>query len=204
MSVVRSNRLRFSKIIGPRLDRPLPLWMIFPVVFMALYASHFTLLRLPVLLGRGGLLHSRGMGLLPHRLAHPHHARSPTPIRRCPASTSRCGGRSAASIPKSRAKPCSWWPRWGFSPSGGWPCASSESLRSPSGPCSSPASIPSGSRKARSPMPTSLPPRARCGDWSTRCPAAAANRGLPRCGFPPPRYARKLPSPSPSRWPRSI
>ncbi len=47
MSVVRSNRLPFGKIIGPRLDRPLPLWMIFPVVFMALYASHFALLRLP-------------------------------------------------------------------------------------------------------------------------------------------------------------
>ncbi len=31
----------------PRIDAPLPLWMIFPVVFAALYASHFTLLRLP-------------------------------------------------------------------------------------------------------------------------------------------------------------
>jgi 4-amino-4-deoxy-L-arabinose transferase-like glycosyltransferase len=31
----------------PRVDVPLPLWMIFPVVFAALYASHFTLLRLP-------------------------------------------------------------------------------------------------------------------------------------------------------------
>jgi 4-amino-4-deoxy-L-arabinose transferase-like glycosyltransferase len=31
----------------PRLDAPLPLWMIFPVVFTALYACHFTLLRLP-------------------------------------------------------------------------------------------------------------------------------------------------------------
>ena len=30
-----------------RLDEPLPLWRIFPVVFAALYASHFTLLRLP-------------------------------------------------------------------------------------------------------------------------------------------------------------
>ena len=39
--------MRFGKIIGPRLDRPLPLWMIFPVVFMVLYASHFALLRLP-------------------------------------------------------------------------------------------------------------------------------------------------------------
>ena len=31
----------------PRMDAPLPLWMIFPVIFAALYASHFTLLRLP-------------------------------------------------------------------------------------------------------------------------------------------------------------
>jgi hypothetical protein len=31
----------------PRMDAPLPLWMIFPVVFAALYAAHFTLLRLP-------------------------------------------------------------------------------------------------------------------------------------------------------------
>jgi hypothetical protein len=31
----------------PRLDAPLPAWMIFPVIFAALYASHFTLLRLP-------------------------------------------------------------------------------------------------------------------------------------------------------------
>ncbi len=31
----------------PRLDAPFPAWRIFPVVFVALYASHFTLLRLP-------------------------------------------------------------------------------------------------------------------------------------------------------------
>jgi hypothetical protein len=31
----------------PRLDAPISAWMIFPVVFAALYASHFTLLRLP-------------------------------------------------------------------------------------------------------------------------------------------------------------
>jgi hypothetical protein len=31
----------------PRLDAPLPLWMVFPVIFVALYLSHFTLLRLP-------------------------------------------------------------------------------------------------------------------------------------------------------------
>ncbi len=32
---------------GTRRDAPLPLWMFFPVVFTALYLSHFTLLRLP-------------------------------------------------------------------------------------------------------------------------------------------------------------
>ena len=36
-----------SGILNPRLDRPLPLWMIFPVIFVALYLTHFTLLRLP-------------------------------------------------------------------------------------------------------------------------------------------------------------
>ncbi len=38
--------MRF-RLIEPRLDAPLPLWMIFPVIFAALYASHFTLLRVP-------------------------------------------------------------------------------------------------------------------------------------------------------------
>ena len=35
------------RLMQPRMDAPLPLWMIFPVVFAALYAAHFTLLRLP-------------------------------------------------------------------------------------------------------------------------------------------------------------
>ncbi len=39
--------MRFKGILFPRLDAPLPSWMIFPVIFMALYASHFTLLRVP-------------------------------------------------------------------------------------------------------------------------------------------------------------
>lgn len=39
--------MRLNRLIRPRLDAPLPLWMIFPVIFAALYASHFTLLRLP-------------------------------------------------------------------------------------------------------------------------------------------------------------
>lgn len=33
--------------MNPRPDAPLPLWMIFPVIFVALYASHFALLRVP-------------------------------------------------------------------------------------------------------------------------------------------------------------
>lgn len=37
----------WRRLIEPRLDAPFPLWMIFPVVFAALYACHFTLLRLP-------------------------------------------------------------------------------------------------------------------------------------------------------------
>ena len=39
--------MRLKPKMQPRLDAPLPLWMIFPVTFAALYASHFTLLRLP-------------------------------------------------------------------------------------------------------------------------------------------------------------
>ena len=39
--------MRLKGILNPRLDAPLPIWMIFPVIFMALYASHFTLLRVP-------------------------------------------------------------------------------------------------------------------------------------------------------------
>ena len=42
------NRLRWRKLFErPRPDAPFPLWMIFPVIFAALYLTHFTLLRLP-------------------------------------------------------------------------------------------------------------------------------------------------------------
>lgn len=40
-------RLHWRKLIEPRLDAPFPLWMIFPVIFAVLYATHFNLLRLP-------------------------------------------------------------------------------------------------------------------------------------------------------------
>jgi len=39
--------LLLTRLLQPRKDAPLPLWMIFPVVFAALYASHFALLRVP-------------------------------------------------------------------------------------------------------------------------------------------------------------
>jgi len=44
----RPRQLRnFSTGLLPKPDAPLPLWMIFPVIFAALYLSHWTLLRLP-------------------------------------------------------------------------------------------------------------------------------------------------------------
>jgi 4-amino-4-deoxy-L-arabinose transferase-like glycosyltransferase len=39
--------LRLRRFFNPWPDAPLPLWMIFPVIFAALYASHFALLRVP-------------------------------------------------------------------------------------------------------------------------------------------------------------
>ncbi len=42
-----SHRLPWRAIFEPWRDAPLPLWMIYPVIFAALYATHFTLLRLP-------------------------------------------------------------------------------------------------------------------------------------------------------------
>jgi hypothetical protein len=39
--------LRWKRLIELRRDAPVPAWIIFPVVFVALYASHFTLLHLP-------------------------------------------------------------------------------------------------------------------------------------------------------------
>lgn len=42
-----SKRLRLRQFLEPRMDAPFPLWMVFPVIFAALYSSHFSLLRLP-------------------------------------------------------------------------------------------------------------------------------------------------------------
>jgi 4-amino-4-deoxy-L-arabinose transferase-like glycosyltransferase len=42
-----TTRSLLRQIFQPRIDAPFPLWMVFPVIFAALYASHFSLLRLP-------------------------------------------------------------------------------------------------------------------------------------------------------------
>lgn len=42
-----STNLRLKRFFMPRPDQPFPAWMIFPVIFVALYATHFSLLRLP-------------------------------------------------------------------------------------------------------------------------------------------------------------
>jgi hypothetical protein len=42
-----TTRSLLRQIFEPRMDAPFPLWMVFPVIFAALYASHFSLLRLP-------------------------------------------------------------------------------------------------------------------------------------------------------------
>src|SRR3569833_1513192 len=42
-----TTRSLLKQIFEPRLDAPFPLWMIFPVIFAALYACHSSLLRLP-------------------------------------------------------------------------------------------------------------------------------------------------------------
>jgi hypothetical protein len=39
--------LRWRKLFEPPLDAPFPLWMIFPVIFVALYVTHFNLMGLP-------------------------------------------------------------------------------------------------------------------------------------------------------------
>ncbi len=42
-----SKRPRLLPFIEPRLDKPFPLWMIYPLIFVALFVTHFSLLRLP-------------------------------------------------------------------------------------------------------------------------------------------------------------
>ena len=45
------RRAQWRRLLSPRLeprfDAPLPLWVIFPVIFAALYLTHWSLLTLP-------------------------------------------------------------------------------------------------------------------------------------------------------------
>jgi hypothetical protein len=42
-----TRQLRLRRFLEPRMDAPFPLWMVLPVIFAALYATHLSLLRLP-------------------------------------------------------------------------------------------------------------------------------------------------------------
>lgn len=42
-----TKRIRWRQLFVPPMDAPFPTWMIFPVIFAALYATHFSLLHLP-------------------------------------------------------------------------------------------------------------------------------------------------------------
>jgi hypothetical protein len=86
--------LRWRRLIELRLDAPLPIWTIFPVVFVALYASHFTLLRLPYYWDEAGYYIPAAWDFFRTGSLIPITTR----IHRCPASTWRCGGRFQASI----------------------------------------------------------------------------------------------------------
>lgn len=43
----REERGRLQRVLWPHADGPMPLWRIFPVIFAALYAMHWSLLKLP-------------------------------------------------------------------------------------------------------------------------------------------------------------
>ena len=174
----------------PRLDAPLPLWMIFPVVFAALYASHFTLLRLPYYWDEAGYYIPAAWDFF--------RTGSLIPITTL----------TNAHPPLPSIYLALWWKLSGF-----YPEVTREAVlmvaslgllavwrlamrlvgvgRWPSGRWFLPGFIPSGLRKARWLMRTSLPPPARCGDWSTRCPDAIASPGPRRCGLPPPHCAKR-------------
>ncbi len=122
-------------------------------------------------------------------------------IRRCRPFCSPDGGTSRASFPAERA-PSSAWSRpprcW---PSTGWR-ATCWALRLRPPPRCSPPSIPSGTRRARWPTPTSSPLPSRCGVCrSTSSPSASRAPGFtPQSCFRWPRSPKKPRSSRRSRW----
>jgi hypothetical protein len=85
-------------------NAPLPLWMIFPVIFAALYLTHWSLLRLPYYWDEAGYYIPAAWDFFRTGSLIPITT-SATPIRRCHPSTWPCGGASAAFIPRSPARP---------------------------------------------------------------------------------------------------
>ena len=87
--------MRWRKLFEPRLDAPFPLWMIFPVIFAALYLTHFSLLRLPYYWDEAGYYIPAAWDFFRTGSLIP----STTPAmrtRRCPAFIWHCGGRPRA------------------------------------------------------------------------------------------------------------
>ncbi len=171
--------MRLRRVLEPRMDAPLPLWMIFPVVFTALYASHFTLLRLPYYWDEAGYYipaawdFFRTGSLIPITTltnAHPPLEsiylalwwKVFRVLSRGNAGSGADGGGSGAAgglAPGHAARRA-----WARSLSGRWFL---------------PACTQFGLRKARWPTLTFLPQHALCGGWST--PAGAGSQTV-GCG----------------------
>ncbi len=116
--------MRLSRILNPRLDAPMPIWMAFPVIFVALYLSHLTLLRLPYYWDEAGYYipaawdFFRTGSLIPtSTLTNAHPPLPSVYLALC--------WKASGFFPKSRARPCYWWPRSRCSQCGASPCVSS-------------------------------------------------------------------------------
>ena len=161
-------------------DQHFPLWLVFPLIFVALYLSHFALLRLPYYWDEAGYYIPAAYDLF----------RTGALI---PSSTL-----SNAHPPLPSLYLALWWKISGFSPHDHPPRRAASSppsrcsavyrlaqrvtgadLRSPRQPRCSPRSIQSGLRRARSRMPISSPPPSPCGDSSSTCPAQVSRISRP-------------------------
>ncbi len=127
--------MRLKGILNPRLDAPLPLWMIFPVIFMALYASHFTLLRVPYYWDEAGYYipaawdFFRTGSLIPTTTLTNAHPPLPSIYLALWWKIVRLLSRGDARGRADGGRAGAVWP------CGGWRCAWWAWLRSRSGPC---------------------------------------------------------------------
>ncbi len=99
---VKPSVSRLRRLLTPRLaipaDAPLPLWMIFPVIFAALYLTHWSLLRLPYYWDEAGYYIPAAWDFFPHRLAHSDYHGYQRSSAIAFRFILRCGGASAAII----------------------------------------------------------------------------------------------------------